>query len=192
MTKIAILASHNGSGFDTLHNACTNKLLNIEIVLVISNNKNAKVLQKANDRSIEIAVVNSKLYENSDQKIFDLLQEKQCDIVFLSGYMKKISSILTNNFRIINSHPSLLPLYGGAGMYGIYVHEAVISNCETISGVTIHEVNENYDEGKIILQQSLELATKETVHSLEKRIKNLEKTAIVEAFRKVLFQSNLL
>jgi len=191
MTKIAILASHNGSGFDTLYDAYKNKLLDIEIVLVISNNSNAKVLQKANDIGIENTIINNKLYEDAEQTIFNLLQEKQCDIVFLSGYMKKISSILTNNFRIINSHPSLLPLYGGPGMYGIYVHEAVISNCETISGVTIHEVNENYDEGKIILQQSLELDSKETVHSLEKRIKNLEKTTIVEAFKTVLSQSNL-
>ncbi|MEA2017337.1 MAG: formyltransferase family protein [Campylobacterota bacterium] len=192
MTKIAILASHNGSGFDTLYNAYKNKLLDIEIVLVISNNQNAKVLQKAQDVNIKNIIVNNKLCENTDETIHNLLKENRCDIVFLSGYMKKISSILTDNFKIINSHPSLLPLYGGSGMYGIYVHEAVISNCETISGVTIHEVNENYDEGKIIVQQSLELDSKESVHSLEKRIKELEKTVIVDGFKKVLSQSNLL
>ena len=191
MTKIVVLASHNGSGFDTLYNAYKNKLLDIEIVLVISNNKNAKVLQKASNANIENIIINSKLYDDVDQEIFNLIKEKQCDIIFLSGYMKKISPLITANFKIINSHPSLLPLYGGSGMYGIYVHEAVISNCDTRSGVTIHEVNENYDEGKIILQQSLELDTKETVHSLEKRIKDLEKTTIVEAFKKVLSQSNL-
>lgn len=192
MTKIAILASHNGSGFDTLYNAYKNKELDIEIVLIISNNKNAKVLQKANDANIKNIVVNNKLYENRDKTIYNLLKEARCDMVFLSGYMKKISPILTNNFRIINSHPSLLPLYGGSGMYGTYVHEAVISNKETISGVTIHEVDENYDEGKIIEQQSLKIDTNETVQSLEKRIKELEKTAIIDGFKKVLSQSNLL
>ena len=191
MTKIAILSSHNGSGFDTLYNASINKLLNIEIVLVISNNSTAKVLQKAKDVNINTIIVNNKLFENADDKIYSLLKDKKCDMIFLSGYMKKISPILTDNFKIINSHPSLLPLYGGAGMYGIYVHEAVIANCETISGVTIHEVNENYDEGKIILQQSLELESKETVQSLEQKIKNLEKNTIVDGFKKVLSQSNL-
>jgi len=100
--------------------------------------------------------------------------------------MKKISPFLANNFKIINSHPALLPKYGGAGMYGRFVHEAVIKNKEKISGVTIHEVNENYDEGKIILQKTLSLQSDESVNSLESKIKNLEQEAIVEAFRKLL------
>lgn len=104
------------------------------------------------------------------------------NIYFFQGIFKKISPLLTNNFKIINAHPSLLPKYGGVGMYGIHVHQAVIENKEKISGVTIHKVNENYDEGKILLQKSLELTPNETPASLEAKVKELEKKAIVEAF----------
>ncbi len=186
MTKIAILASHNGSGFDALYDAFKNNILDIEIVLVISNNTNAKVLEKAKDKNIDSFVVNNKLYNDVDKEIFNLLKKYECEYIFLSGYMKKISLSLTNNFKILNSHPALLPKYGGEGMYGRFVHEAVIKNKEKISGSTIHMVNENYDEGEIILQKSLTLQENETVDSLETKIKELEKKAIVEAFIKLL------
>lgn len=186
MTKIAILASYNGSGFDALYQACKNNILNIEIVLVISNNSDAKVFHKAKNYGIEYKTINNKLYNDVDKEIYDLLTNLKCEYIFLSGYMKKISPFLTNSFKIINSHPSLLPNYGGAGMYGRLVHEAVIKNKEKISGVTIHEVNENYDEGKIVLQNTLELASNETVETLENKIKDLEKTTIVEAFVNLL------
>lgn len=184
--KIAILASHNGSGFEALYDASKSKRLDIEIVVIISNNTDAKILQKANLYNIDNFIVNKNIYDDVDSKIEQLLQEYKCDYIFLSGYMKKISPSLTNNFKIINSHPALLPKYGGAGMYGRFVHEAVIKNKEKISGVTIHEVNENYDEGKIILQKTLSLQSDESVNSLESKIKNLEQEAIVEAFEKLL------
>jgi len=184
--KIAILASHNGSGFEALYDASKSKRLDIEIVVIISNNTDAKILQKANLYNTDNFIVNKNLYDDVDSKIEQLLQEYKCDYIFLSGYMKKISPSLTNNFKIINSHPALLPKYGGAGMYGRFVHEAVIKNKEKISGVTIHEVNENYDEGKIILQKTLSLQSDESVNSLESKIKNLEQEAIVEAFEKLL------
>jgi phosphoribosylglycinamide formyltransferase-1 len=189
MIKIAILASHNGSGFEALYNASVAKKLDIQIVVVISNNTNAEILKKAKIYQIDNFVVNQKLYDDVDNKIEQLLQDYKCDYIFLSGYMKKISPLLANNYKIINSHPALLPKYGGAGMYGRFVHEAVIKNKEKISGVTIHEVNENYDEGKIILQKSIDLSSDEMVDSLESKIKNLEQEAIVEAFKKLLHPS---
>ena len=92
--------------------------------------------------------------------------------------------------KIINTHPALLPsIYGGQGMYGRFVHEAIIKNGEKKSGVTIHYVNEVYDKGEIILTKELEIASNETVDSLENRIKELEKEAIVEAFGKLLAKS---
>lgn len=183
MTKVAILSSHNGSGFEALYQASKNKILDIDIPLVISNNSNAKVLEKAKNLHIENYIVNDKLFSNVDEKIVELLNRYKCKYIFLSGYMKKISTLITNNFKVINSHPSLLPLYGGAGMYGRFVHEAVIKNKDKISGVTIHEVNENYDEGKIILQQTLKIDQNETAQTLETRIKILEQEAIVNGFR---------
>jgi phosphoribosylglycinamide formyltransferase-1 len=186
MTKIAILASHNGSGFEALYHASKANKIDIQIGLIISNNTDAEILKKAKKYEIDNFIVNQKVYDNVDIEIEKLLKKYNCEYVFLSGYMKKISSNLTRNFKIINSHPALLPKYGGAGMYGRFVHEAVIANKEKISGVTIHEVNENYDEGKIILQKSLHLECDETVDSLEFKIKDLEQEAIVEAFKKLL------
>lgn len=185
MKRVAILASHNGSGFDALYEAIKKSDLLIEIPLIISNNSSAKIIQNAKNYGIENFIVNSKTAQNQDEKIEQLLNEYKCDYVFLSGYMKKVSANITKNFKVINSHPALLPNYGGEGMYGRFVHEAVIKNGEKISGVTIHEVNEHYDEGKIILQKKLFLDKDESVDSLEDKIKKLERIAIVESFKHI-------
>lgn len=186
MPNIAILASHNGSGFNALYKAKIYDSFDININLIISNNTNAKVLENATRYGVDNFLVNSKTHTNPDERIYELLKEYKCEYVFLSGYMKKLSPLLTNNFKIINSHPSLLPKHGGAGMYGRFVHEAVIANNEAKSGVTIHEVNEVYDSGQIILQKELTLTKDETVDTLEQRVKDLEQIAIVEGMRACL------
>ncbi|WP_373069414.1 formyltransferase family protein [Sulfurimonas sp.] len=184
MTKIAILASHNGSGFDTIYENA--KELNISIELLISNNSDSLALQKAKERGIECYLINSKTEPDPDQKIYDLINDKNCSMIYLSGYMKKISSDLTSNFKVINSHPSLLPKYGGKGMYGRFVHEAVIKNKDKISGCTLHYVNDVYDDGEIILQNKINLDDQESVESLEKKIKQLEAKTIIEGLKKCL------
>ena len=188
MKNIAILASHNGSGFNAIYKAVLDNILDINIQLLISNNTNAQALKNATKYEIDNYLVNSKTYENPDEKIYDLLKEYNCDYVFLSGYMKKLPTKVTNNFKVINSHPSLLPKYGGAGMYGRFVHESVIANSEIKSGVTIHEVNEVYDSGKIILQREITLLKDETVDSLENRVKALEQRAIIDGLKICLKQ----
>jgi phosphoribosylglycinamide formyltransferase-1 len=184
MIKIGILSSYNGTGFLALEEAIKNKIVDAKIEIVISNNSTAQVLQKASEKNIPNFVVNKSLYDNEDMKICDLMKEYKVDYIFLSGYMKKIENNLLSNFpnRIINSHPALLPKHGGKGMYGRFVHEAVIKNSEKESGCTIHFVNENYDEGRYILQKKISLNKDETVDTLENRIKLLEQEAIVEAF----------
>ncbi|WP_428737928.1 phosphoribosylglycinamide formyltransferase [Sulfurimonas sp.] len=183
MKKLAILASHNGSNLDAIYNAIQNNQLHATISLVISNNSDANVLQKAKEYNLQHFVLNQKNSQNPDQKITQLLTENLCDVVVLAGYMKKLSADITSNFQVINSHPSLLPKYGGVGMYGRYVHEAIINNNETKSGVTIHYVNEEYDEGKIILQKELFLTPDESVETLERKVKELEQSAVVEALK---------
>jgi len=185
MLNIAILSSHNGSGFDAIYEAIKNQILDAKISLIISNNRDANILKKAKKYELKNALVNSQTDESPNEKIYALLKKSNCDLVFLSGYMKKLSSKITKDFNIINSHPSLLPKYGGSGMYGKYVHEAVIKNQEKISGVTIHTVNEIYDDGKIILQKSLTIKNDETLQSLEIKIKELEKIAIVEVIKRL-------
>ncbi len=191
MTKIGILASYNGSGFETIQKAIENKILDAKVVVVITNNTNAGVLEKAESYNIPYFIINDKRYPglDIDDKITRLLLEFGCDYIFLSGYMKKIESKLLSAYpnKIINTHPAILPsIYGGVGMYGRFVHEAVIKNGEKESGVTIHFVNEVYDEGEKILVKKLKLEENETVDTLEEKIKNLEKEAIVEAFKKIL------
>ncbi|MGJ0455774.1 phosphoribosylglycinamide formyltransferase [Aliarcobacter cryaerophilus] len=189
--KIGILASYNGSGFETIQKAIEDGILDANVCVIITNNSTAGVIEKAKKYGIDSFVINSKLFpnENLDLKISQILKEYGCDYIFLSGFMKKIEENLLKAFpkKIINTHPAILPsIYGGAGMYGHFVHEAVVNNCEKKSGCTIHYIDENYDEGEIILIKELELAKNETAQTLENKIKELEKIAIVEAFKKVL------
>ncbi len=191
MKKIGILASYNGSGFKTIQKAIKDGILDAQVMVVISNNANANALKSADEFGIDNFVINDKRYpdENIDEKIANLLLKYNCDYVFLSGYMKKIGKNLLNTFenKIINTHPALLPSqYGGKGMYGSFVHQAVVKNAEKKSGVTIHYVNEKYDDGEIILKKELILDENETAQSLENKIKDLETVAIVEAFEKLL------
>ncbi len=190
MKRIGVLSSHNGSGFDTIVQACEKKVLDAQVVVVVSNNSNAQVLQKAEQKNIPNFIINSNLYpnDNLDEKITSLLQEFECDIIFLSGYMKKIEKNLLQAYpdAIVNSHPALLPKFGGVGMYGSKVHEAVIAAKEKISGCTVHFVNEHYDEGEYILQNKLQLEENETVESLENKIKELEAITIVKALERLI------
>ena len=191
MKKIGILASYNGSGFETIQKAIEDGILDAKVEVIITNNSNAGVLEKASKYGIKSFVINKNLFpdENLDLKISQILKEYGCDYIFLSGFMKKIEDNMLKTFenKIINTHPAILPsIYGGAGMYGHFVHEAVVKNGEKKSGVTIHYVNENYDEGEKILIKELFLDENETAETLENRIKDLEKIAIVEAFKKVL------
>ena len=190
MKRIGILSSHNGSGFETIQKACEEKELNAQVVLVISNNTSAKVLEKASNKDIPNFIINAKRYpdENLDEKITNMMKEFKVDYIFLSGYMKKIEQNLVKTFenRIINSHPALLPKFGGKGMYGTNVHKAVIEAKESESGCTIHFVNENYDEGEYILQEKILLDENESVESLENRIKNLESETIINALKKLI------
>ena len=191
MKKIGILASYNGSGFETIQKAIEDGILDAKVEVIITNNSNAGVLEKASKYGIKSFVINKNLFpdENLDLKIAQTLKEYGCDYIFLSGFMKKIEDNMLKTFenKIINTHPAILPsIYGGAGMYGHFVHEAVVKNGEKKSGVTIHYVNENYDEGEKILIKELLLDKNETAETLENRIKELEKIAIVEAFKKVL------
>ncbi|HJE02423.1 MAG TPA: phosphoribosylglycinamide formyltransferase [Aliarcobacter thereius] len=189
--KIGILASYNGSGFETIQKAIESGILDAKVEVIITNNSNAGVLEKAKNYGVKSFVINQKLFpeDNIDLKISQTLKTFDCDYIFLSGYMKKIEENMLKTFpnKIINTHPAILPsIYGGAGMYGSFVHQAVVKNGEKKSGVTIHYVNENYDEGEKILIKELLLNSDETAESLETRIKELEKIAIVEAFVKLL------
>ncbi len=174
LKKIAIFASGSGSNAQCIfeHFANNNEA---DITMVVSNNPKAGVLSKAEKFSIPTMIVNKEdLYHS--EKIVDQLQELKIDLIVLAGFLWFIPANLLRTFtdRIINIHPALLPKYGGKGMYGMHVHKAVKESGDEESGMTIHYVNENYDEGKIIFQSSVAIDTQDTPESIASKVLELE------------------
>lgn len=182
MKKIALFASGSGSNVEKIANYfSTNDSVSIDIVLV--NKPDAYVLERAKKLDIESKIFNrSDFYDNDS--ISELLKSRDIDLVVLAGFLWLIPEHLVTAFpnKIINIHPALLPNYGGKGMYGNKVHEAVVNNKEAESGITIHYVNEKYDDGAIIFQAKVSLTEEDTPETLAKKIHQLE----YEHFPKVI------
>jgi len=162
------------------------------VVLVLSNRRSAAVLDKASDESVEAqSFTREDLYENGRVKA--LLQKADPDLVVLAGFLLKFPADILDDYKgkVINIHPALLPKYGGKGMYGQHVHDAVLANNESQSGITIHYVNDQYDEGAIIFQKALELDKGETPASLAGRIHQLEHTYFPLVINRLLDSSPL-
>ena len=180
--NIALFASHNGSVLEPILRA------GFDVRFIMTNNTNAPVIQKAAEHGIACEVINERLYPGKvTQKILEKLEEHEIDLIVLAGYMKMLPSELIQRYnrRIINTHPSLLPKFGGAGMYGRYVHEAVIEAKEKQSGVTVHYVDEEYDSGEIILQKSLTVDPQWDAKQLEAAVKQIEPDALIEALQRL-------
>ncbi len=158
MTTIAVFASGRGSNFMNLYRAIQEGQLSATIGLVVSNNPGALVVQTARSWNIPVRVLSPTRYTDPQQYEADLLHtlaEFHIEWIALAGYMKKIPASVIRQFpnRIVNIHPALLPAFGGKGMYGMHVHEAVFQSGAQVTGVTIHFVNEEYDQGAIIFQE---------------------------------------
>ena len=175
MINIALFASGNGTNAERLINYFSNSK-KVKIKLIITNNEQAGIVEKANFYKKNLQIISKVTLTNYTEQFIDFLNTEKVDLIILAGFLLKIPKQLVQAYpdRIINIHPSLLPKFGGKGMYGKFVHEAVINAGEKQSGITIHFVNEEYDEGKIILQESCEISDRETVSSLEKKIHDLE------------------
>ncbi len=170
---IAIFASGAGSNTQNILNYFKNSAA-VKIVLIVSNNPSSGVLQIAKRKNIPYLVTErKKFYEDG---YLNELKKHEIDLIVLAGFLWKIPSILTKNYsnKIINIHPALLPKFGGKGMYGDFVHEAVIANNETESGITIHYVDDIYDHGKIIFQAKCKVDENENLETLAKKIHALE------------------
>ena len=147
-TNLVVFASGNGSTLQAIIDAIQNGKLDAKINLVVSNNKNAFALERANKAGIPTYVISSKKMEEMDEELFRVLNGYDIDLIVLAGYLKMIGPRLLEKYRIINTHPSLLPKFGGKGMHGMHVHQAVIDSKEKVSGVTVHFVNSEYDKRK--------------------------------------------
>mgnify|MGYP002713327543 CR=1 FL=1 len=161
MNRIAILASGGGSNALKIMEHFANSDV-AEVAIVISNNSSAGVLGKAESFNVPTHI--HSMEELNNGQLLNVLIENSADFIVLAGYLKKISPDIVEHFdgRIVNIHPALLPDYGGKGMYGMNVHKAVVADGRTESGMTIHYVNNNYDEGNIILQKKFQLSAADT------------------------------
>ncbi len=173
--NIGFLASHGGSNMQAIINACKAGRLNAAAAVVISNNGDSRALERAKSEGIPGYYLSGKTHpdpDDLDKAILDTLIRHKVDIVALAGYMKKLGPKTLSYFRgrILNIHPALLPKYGGKGMYGIHVHEAVLAAGEKESGVTVHLVDEEYDRGPILAQVRVPVMPDDTPETLAERV----------------------
>lgn len=187
MVNIAIFASGNGTNAERLINYF-NGSTQVKIKLIITNNEEAGIVTIANNYKKNLQLISKATLTNYAEQFIDFLKTEKVDLIVLAGFLLKIPEQLVKAFpnRIINIHPSLLPKYGGKGMYGKFVHEAVIAAKEQYSGITIHFVNEEYDKGEIILQEKCSINDVETIDSLAKKIQELEHHFLPLAVDKVV------
>tara|TARA_B110000495_G_C22943278_1_gene552049 strand:+ start:642 stop:1208 length:567 start_codon:yes stop_codon:yes gene_type:complete len=173
--KIALFASGTGSNVKNIIEHFENNK-NVQIASVFSNNANAGALLHAINAGIATFVFNSQELKEANS-ILKTMENQDIKLVVLAGFLLKIPKEFIANFsgKIINLHPSLLPKYGGKGMYGVNVHKAVLANKETETGITIHFVNENYDQGAIIKQYKTDLLPNDDLETVQEKIKQLEK-----------------
>ena len=174
MTKIAIFASGSGSNAENIIEHFQG-VEGVEVVLVLSNKPKAFVLERAKKYAIPTFTFTKDQLVNS-AKVLNALKEINASIIILAGFLLKIPESLVNEFpnKIVNIHPALLPKYGGKGMYGMNVHRAVVENKELESGITIHYVNENYDEGAYIHQESCDVLPEDSAEDVQKKVQALE------------------
>lgn len=175
--RLAVLASHGGSNMQAIMDNITADRLDARIVLVISNNSESGALERARRAGVPWRHISARTHpEGEDAAITEAIRQSHADLVVLAGYMKKLGPRLLAAYsgRILNIHPALLPAYGGAGMYGIHPHEAVIAAGEKESGATVHLVTDEYDRGPILGQKRVPVLPGDTAETLQKRVLGVE------------------
>jgi phosphoribosylglycinamide formyltransferase-1 len=173
MKKIAVFASGSGTNAESIvRHFFDSKLAYVDIIL--TENPNAYVLKRAEKLSVKSYLFSKE--ELVDGSVTELLLSKGVDFIVLAGFLKLIPKNMITAYpeRIVNIHPALLPKYGGRGMFGMNVHSAVISSGESESGITIHFVNEHYDDGDIVFQAKCPVLREDTIETLAERIHKLE------------------
>ena len=182
MKRVVIFASGNGSNAENLikffHNSDS-----ASVIQVLTNNPHAKVLDRCKKLDVSALSFNRVAFSKSED-VLNILKVSRPDLIVLAGFLWKFPQFILNKFenKVINIHPALLPKYGGKGMYGMHVHEAVVANDETETGITIHYVNENYDEGAVIFQAKCSVLPTDSAEDVANKIHLLE----MEHFPKVV------
>lgn len=179
--NIAVFASGRGSNFEAILNAIHRGELPARVSLLVSNKSGTGAIELAQLNRITAVHLSPLQFPDEDayvNRLLGLLHEHAVELIALAGYLKKIPVGVIRQYRnkIVNIHPALLPKFGGAGMYGVHVHEAVIEAGERQSGATVHLVDEEYDRGAILLQQTVDIAAGETAESLAAKVLQIEHT----------------
>ena len=180
--KIILFASGSGSNVENIANYFKLRK-DVTICCVLTNKSDAKVIERCNRLEINALFFNRQAFSKSDF-ILNMMQSLEPDLIVLAGFLWKIPEAITNAFpnKIVNIHPALLPKYGGKGMYGMHVHNAVKEQKESETGITIHYVNANYDEGAIIKQAKATIGENDTAEDIASKVHQLE----YEYFPKVI------
>ena len=181
--RLAVLASHEGTTLQSVIDACADGVLAAEVAIVISNNSSSGALKRAATAGVPTAHISGKTHpgELEDQTLLATLKQAKTDYVLLLGYMKKLGDLTLSHFqgRILNTHPALLPKFGGHGFFGRKVHEAVLAANETVTGATIHLVDAEYDTGPLLSQVRVPVKPNDSVESLENRVKAAEQKLLI-------------
>ena len=189
MKKLAIFGSGGGSNAE---NICVyfNNSSDIKVVMMCTNRKDAFIVERAKKLKIPMVFTSKTELENFDD-LAKILAKYKVDYIILAGFLLKIPSKMIEQYpnKIINIHPALLPKYGGKGMYGENIYKAVLENKETQTGITIHLVNQNYDEGKIIKQYACDVSKTENLSSLESKIHKLEFSNFPQTLEKYILKN---
>ena len=185
MKKIVVFASGSGTNAENIIKYFA-KTKTGNVVAVFTNNRNAGVLERAKTYELPAKIFSKEqLFEG---EVLRKLNEIQPDLIVLAGFLLKLPANIIAAYpdKIINIHPALLPKYGGTGMYGMHIHKAIVANKENETGITIHFVNENYDEGNIIFQQNVVLAGDETPEEVAHKIHDLEQKYFPTVIEEIL------
>ncbi len=189
MINITIFASGSGSNAENIARYFSEKeYFNVKII--ISNKADAYVHQRAKNLGVESATFSKHQFIETND-VADFLSKNKIDFIVLAGFLLKVPQNLIDKYpnRIVNIHPALLPKYGGKGMYGDKVHEAVVASNEKESGITIHYINENYDEGDIIFQATCEVKPSDSPHDVAEKVHALEYKHFPEVIEKVILKT---
>jgi len=188
--RLGFFASHGGSNVQAIIDACRSGKLAAIPCVVICNNSDAQVLQRARAAGIATRHLSSRTHSSSealDTAMLETLREHNVNLIVLAGYMRKLGPRTLAHYRgrVLNIHPALLPKFGGTGMYGHHVHEAVIAAGEKESGVTIHLVTAEYDQGPILAQRKIPVLSDDTAESLAARVLEVEHALYPETLAKI-------
>lgn len=191
MSKIAVFASGKGSNFQQIHANIANHRIPAEISCLITDNFRAGAIEFAHKNAIAVYTVPPKDFVSAEEfgkQLLNILVTHQIDWVVLAGYLKKIPENVVSEYsnRILNIHPALLPAFGGKGMYGLRVHQAVLESGAKISGVTVHLVNNDYDKGPIVMQRAVDIEACSTAEEIAAAVLKVEHLLYPEAVRKIL------